>query len=72
MKARQKKRAVSGSWRMDETYIKIRGEWWYYYRAVDKSGDIVDFYLSKARDENAARAFLRKAIGVMGYLIKWS
>ena len=52
MKARQKKRAVSGSWRMDETYIKIKGEWWYYYRAVDKSGDIVDFYLSKARDDN--------------------
>ena len=47
MKARQKKRAVSGSWRMDETYIKIKGEWWYYYRAVDKSGDIVDFYLSR-------------------------
>lgn len=66
MKARQKKRAVSSSWRMDETYIKIKGEWWYYYRAVDKSGDIVDFYLSKERDENAARAFLRKAIGNKG------
>ena len=38
LKARQKKHAVSGSWRMDETYIKIKGEWWYYYRAVDKSG----------------------------------
>ena len=60
MKARQKKRAVSSSWRMDETYIKIKGEWWFYYRAV------VDFYLSKERDENAARSFLRKAIGSNG------
>ena len=66
MKARQKKRAVSSSWRMDETYIKIKGEWWYYYRAVDKNGDVVDFYLSKERDENAARAFLRKAISCNG------
>ena len=66
MKARQKKHAVSVSCRMDETYIKIKGEWWYYYRAVDKSGDIVNFYLSKARDENAARSFLRKAIGSNG------
>ncbi|WP_080722746.1 IS6 family transposase [Vibrio vulnificus] len=65
-KARQIKRPVSPSWRMDETYIKIKGEWWYYYRAVDKFGDIVDFYLSKERDEKAAQAFLRKAIGTHG------
>lgn len=51
MEARQKKRVVSGSWIMDETYIKIKGEWWNYYRAVDKNGDVVDFYLSKDRDE---------------------
>ena len=51
---------------MDETYIKIKGEWWYYYRAVDKHGDIVDFYLSKKRDEKAAQAFLRKAINTNG------
>ena len=41
-KARQLKRKVLPSWRMDETYIKIKGEWWYYYLAVDKYGDIVD------------------------------
>ncbi len=51
---------------MDKTYIKIKGEWWYYYRAVDKSGDVVDFYLSKERDEKAAQAFLRKAISTNG------
>ncbi len=65
-KARERKRQVSNSWRMDETYIKIKGQWWYYYRAVDKHGDIVDFYLSQTRDEKAAKAFLRKAIGSNG------
>ena len=39
-------RAVGGSWRMDETYVKVRGEWVYLYRAVDKAGKTVDFYLS--------------------------
>jgi len=38
-----KKRKVVDSWRMDETYIKIKGKWVYYYRAVDKQGAIVDF-----------------------------
>ena len=54
---RKRKRLVSGSWRMDETYIKIKGRWVYYYRAVDKFGAIIDFYLSEPRDEPAARAF---------------
>jgi len=55
-------RAVGGSWRMDETYVKVRGEWVYLYRAVDKAGKTVDFYLSRKRDVNAAKAFLRKAM----------
>ena len=55
-------RSVGGSWRMDETYVKVRGEWVYLYRAVDKAGKTVDFYLSKNRDVNAAKAFLRKAL----------
>ena len=50
------------SWRMDETYVKVRGEWMYLYRAVDKAGKTVDFYLSRRRDVNAAKAFLRKAM----------
>jgi putative transposase len=61
------KRLVGGSWRMDETYIKIKGEWHYLYRAVDKDGDTIDFMLSKKRDENAARNFFKKAIGSVGY-----
>ena len=64
--ARKQKRQVANSWRMDETYVKIKGEWWYYYRAVDKNGDIVDFYLSKNRDQQAATAFFKKAIGSNG------
>lgn len=47
---------------MDETYVKVRGEWAYLYRAVDKGGKTVDFYLSRKRDVNAAKAFLRKAM----------
>ncbi|AQS36882.1 transposase [Shewanella psychrophila] len=63
---RKKKRRVSGSWRMDETYIKVKGRWVYYYRAVDKYGAIIDFYLSETRDEPAARAFFNKAINQHG------
>ena len=63
---RNKKRRVSGSWRMDETYIKVKGRWVYYYRAVDKYGTIIDFYLSETRDESAAQAFFNKAINQHG------
>jgi transposase-like protein len=55
-------RSVGGSWRMDETYIKVRGAWVYLYRAVDKQGFTVDFYLSRNRDVEAAKQFLRKAM----------
>ena len=48
-------RPVGGSWRMDETYIKVRGRWVYLYRAVDKAGQTVDFFLSRSRDVNAAK-----------------
>ena len=52
------KRKVGSSWRMDETYIKIKGAWHYLYRAVDKEGDTINFMLSKKRDESAAKGFL--------------
>ena len=53
---------VWGSWRMDETYIKVKGEWRYLYGAVDKTGQTLDFRLTEHRDEQAARRFLTKTI----------
>jgi transposase-like protein len=47
---------------MDETYIKVRGQWVYLYRAVDKAGQTVDFFLSRNRDVYAAKSFLRSAM----------
>src|ERR1700744_63314 len=47
---------------MDETYIKVHGRWRYFYRAVDRDGDTVDFLLTARRDEAAARRFLKRAI----------
>jgi putative transposase len=55
-------RPVWTSWRMDETYIKVKGEWKYLYRAVDKYGKTIDFLLTEQRDEQAAKKFLIKAI----------
>ena len=60
------KRSTGGSLRMDETYIKVKGQWMYLYRAVDKEGNTVDFMLSEKRDEPAARAFFAKVIGSNG------
>jgi putative transposase len=59
---RRRKRPVRGSWRMDETYIKVKGQWRYLYRAVDKTGQTIDFLLTEERDEQAAKRFLTKAI----------
>ena len=59
---RRRKRPVGKSWRMDETYIKINGQWRYLYRAVDKDGATVDFLLRAHRDKVAARRYFEKAI----------
>jgi transposase-like protein len=53
---------VGRSWRVDETYIKVKGRWVYLYRAVDKQGRTVDFYLSQHRDSEAAKQFFRRAV----------
>jgi putative transposase len=63
---RQRKRPVGLSWRMDETYIKVGGQWKYLYRAVDRDGNTVDFLLRAHRDYAAARAFFERAIDQHG------
>jgi len=59
---RRRQRPVGRSWRLDETYVKIKGKWAYLYRAVDKEGHTIDFLLTPQRDQDAAEAFLRKAL----------
>lgn len=59
---RRCKRNLGSSWRMNETYIQVAGQWKDLYRAVDKSGDTVDFLLTVKRDKAAARRFLKRAI----------
>jgi putative transposase len=55
--AQVRKRPTDVSWRMDETYIKVRGKWTYLYRAVDRDGQTLDFMLSERRNTAAARRF---------------
>jgi putative transposase len=63
---RRRQRPVGRSWRLDETYVKIKGKSAYLYRAVDKEGHTIDFLLTPTRDRDAAEAFLRKAIRTQG------
>jgi len=55
-------RSTNDSWRVDETYIKVKGKWKYLYRAVDSAGNTLDFLLSAKRDATAAKRFFRKAL----------
>jgi len=55
-------RMSNGSWRVDETYVKVKGRWTYLYRAVDSRGQTIDFLLSAKRDAEAAKRFFRKAL----------
>ena len=63
---RRRQRPVGTSWRMDETYVKVKGQWKYLYRAVDKAGQTVDFLLTAHRNRAAALRFLRQAIRSQG------
>src|SRR5262249_132378 len=58
----RRKRSVCISWRMDETSMKVKGQWRYLDRALDKPGQTIDFLLTEHRDTEAARRFLKKAI----------
>lgn len=64
--AQMRKRPTASSWRVDETYLKVRGKWTYLYRAVDRDGQTLDFLLSERRNLAAARRFFKKAIVTNG------
>src|SRR5437764_7326713 len=59
---------TNGSWRTDETYVRVAGRWTYLYRAVDSTGAPIDFFLSETRDVFAAGMFFRKALAAPGHL----
>ena len=60
---RRQLKPTNDSWRVDETYIRVKGKWVYLYRAVDSTGATIDFLLSAKRDAAAAERFLAKALG---------
>ena len=64
--ARRRQQKLGKSWRMDETYVCVRGRWCYLYRAVDRAGKTIDFFLSPHRDEESARRFLTRAMMLHG------
>lgn len=64
--AQRRKRKLVGTWRVDETYIKVRGTWTYLYWATNRHGKTLDFMLSERRDTAAARRFFKQAIATNG------
>jgi putative transposase len=58
----RRKRPVTGRWHVDETYIKVRRQWRYLYRAIDSNGDTVEFWFSERRNLTAAKRFLSRAL----------
>ncbi|MEK5246641.1 IS6 family transposase [Bacillus sp. FSL R9-9530] len=61
-RVRRHLKSTNDSWRVDETYVKVKGQWMYLYRAVDSKGYTIDFHLSKTRDHRAAKRFFKKAL----------
>jgi transposase-like protein len=62
--ARPCRHAVGDRWQVDETYVKVAGQWRYVYRAIDQFGQVIDVFVSRRRNITAARRFLERAIGV--------
>jgi transposase-like protein len=63
--ARPCRHAVGDRWQVDETYVKVAGQWRYVYRAIDQFGQVIDVFVSPRRDAAAARRFFQRAIGTM-------
>jgi len=61
--ARPCRHAVGDRWQVDETYVKVAGQWRYVYRAIDQFGQVTDVFVSPRRDTMAARRFFGRAIG---------
>lgn len=57
---------LQSSWKLDETYIKVKGKWCYLYRVIDKDGYILDIQLPKTRDHQAAYAFMKRLVKAFG------
>ena len=53
-RVRRHLKPINDSWRVEETYVKVKGQWMYLYRAVDSEGNTIDFYLSKSRDKRTS------------------
>jgi transposase-like protein len=66
-RCRRELRPTNGSWRVDETYLRVAGKWTYLYRAVDSTGATIDFLLSARRNASAAKRFLQKALRSPGH-----
>ena len=66
-RCRRELRPTNGSWRVDETYVRVKGKWVYLYRAVDSTGATIDFLLSAHRDAAAAKRFFQKAMCAPGH-----
>jgi transposase-like protein len=64
--ARPSRRPVGDRWYVDETYVKVGGQWCYVHRAVDQYGQVIDVYVSAKRDSSAARAFFHRAQSAAG------
>jgi len=65
-RCRRELKPTNGSWRVDETYVRVKGKWAYLYRAVDSTGATIDFQLCARRDAHAAKRFFQKALSTPG------
>ncbi|WP_374221014.1 IS6 family transposase [Bacillus cereus group sp. N21] len=63
---KKKNKRVQLSWKMDETYIKVKGKWCYLYRVIDKEGHTLDIQLRKKRDTQAAYSFIKRLVQIFG------
>ena len=66
-RCRRELKPTNRSWRVDETYVRVKGKWTYLYRAVDSTGATIDFLLAARRDAAAAKRFFRNALCAPGH-----